>query len=66
MLPGWPASPRPACRAARNGTHPRHLLGVVLALRAGGRHVLLQLGLQVPGVLPHLDRTRVRGHKWMG
>lgn len=62
-LPGWPASPSPAFGAAGDGTHPRHLLGIALALGAGSRHVLLQLGLQAPGVLPHLDRTCVRGHK---
>lgn len=42
-------------------THPRHLLGVVLALGAGGHHVLLQLCLQMGGVLPHLD-THTRTH----
>lgn len=36
-------------------THPCHLLGVALALGAGNRHVLLQLCLQMRGVLPHLD-----------
>lgn len=52
-----PAGRRPAVH-----THPCHLLGVALALSAGGCHVLLQFRLQVRGVFPHLH-THVRGLK---
>lgn len=65
-------------KEASGETHPRHLLGIALALSASGCHVLLQLCLQMRGVLPHLDTqmhmseaesqpagNRVMGDRWL-